>query len=209
MEIIIGIIVIFVAIIIFGKLKGAPDPASMPDIALMQRLQSEEAWITRYLGLPYENRQSVSLKKMYEEKTAYIEQIKLEIVKRQKAFEAIQAEPLKQDSLLPESPNFAITEKALSAAEAGDVEAQLLVGSAYLAGSNGLPQDLQKAGQYLIKAAEQNHAFASFIVAGLYLEGMGLPQDIDKARMWAFKAKALGHPDADQMLLAIDVKRSI
>lgn len=209
MEIIIFIIVAFVALIIFGKLKGAPDPSGMPDRALVARLQSEEAWLTRYRGLPYENQQSASLKKMYDEKTAYIERIKLEIVRREKSFQAKQGEPFKRDSLFSESTDDqVISEKAFAAADAGDTDAQFLVGSAYLAGSNGLPQNLQKAGTYLLKAAEQNHAFASFVVAGLYAEGNGLPKDLTKARLWAVKAKQLGYSDADQMLLAIDAMRT-
>lgn len=209
MGIIIFIIIVFAALIIFGKLKGAPDPSAMPDSVLVARLQSEETWLTRYRGLPYENQQSASLKKMYAEKTAYIERIKLEIVKREKSFQAKQGESFKQDSLFSENTdNLAITEKAFAAADAGDTNAQFLVGSAYLAGSNGLPQNLQKAGTYLLKAAEQNHAFASFVVAGFYAEGSGLPKDIAKARLWAVKAKQLGYSDADQMLLAIDAMRS-
>lgn len=205
MEIVIFIVVVIAALIIFGKLKGAADPSAMPDSALVARLQSEEAWLTRYRELPYENQQNASLKKMYDEKTAYIERIRLEIVKREKSFQAKQGESFKRESLSSENTdNIANTEKAFAAADAGDTNAQFLVGSAYLAGSNGLPQNLQKAGTYLLKAAEQNHAFASFLVAGLYAEGSGLPQDLTKARLWAVKAKQLGYSDADQMLLAID-----
>lgn len=58
MEIIVGIVVVFVVLIIFGKIKGAPDPASMSDAALVGRLQSEGAWMNRYYRLPYENQQS-------------------------------------------------------------------------------------------------------------------------------------------------------
>ncbi len=90
MEIIVGIVVVFVLLIVIGKIKGAPDPASISDAALVSRLQSEMAWMNRYHRLPYENQQSNSLKKMFAEKTAYIKQIEQEIAKRQAAYQMAQ-----------------------------------------------------------------------------------------------------------------------
>lgn len=82
MEIIIGIIVLFVALIIFGKIKGPPDPASMPIEALLGRMQSEGSWIERYKSLPYENQQGAGIKKQYEGKKLYVMQLNLEFMKR-------------------------------------------------------------------------------------------------------------------------------
>ena len=210
MELVIGIIfliiVISIIIIIIGKVKGAPDPELMADASLAIRLQSEEAWLTRYCKMPYENQRKSSLLKMYEEKTAYVEKIKLEIVKREKAIQTQQAEFPKKDSLFEEESISIITDKAITEADNGDVDAQVLVGSAYLNGSNGMQQNMEKAHHYILMAAGQEHAFAAFILAALYNDGMGAPQDIDEARKWALKAKALGYPEADQMLLAINAK---
>jgi len=140
---------------------------------------------------------------MNDEKTAYVEVINNEIIKRQKTFETKQGEQLKKDSLFQEEPDLIITEKAISEAENGDNRVQFLVGSGYLSGSNGLPQDLQKAHYYIRKSAAQDHALASFVLAGLYAEGTGVNQNLDEANIWALKAQALGYPDAGDMLLAI------
>ena len=143
--------------------------------------------------------------KSYADKKDQLDSI---ILKREQAHQAEQGNLFKQDTLFEEDSVSVITDKALLAADEGDVKAQALVGTAYLAGSNGLPQDLYKASKYLLKAAEQDHAHASFVVAGLYIEGIGLPYNSDMARLWAVKAKSLGYPEADQMLLAIDAAKS-
>lgn len=85
MEIIIGIVVVVVLLIVIGKMKGAPEPSSMSEAAIFQRLQSEGAWISKYLSQPYSSQQSASLKRMYEEKTAYIQNLKAELIRRQMA----------------------------------------------------------------------------------------------------------------------------
>jgi hypothetical protein len=85
MEIIIGIVVVVVLLIVIGKMKGAPEPSSMSEAAIFQRLQTEGAWISKYLSQPYASQQSASLKRMYEEKTAYIQNLKAELMKRQMA----------------------------------------------------------------------------------------------------------------------------
>jgi TPR repeat protein len=140
---------------------------------------------------------------------AKMDEIREEIVKRQKAFEAAQAQPLKRESLFSDGPaEEVVTEKALAAADAGDTDVQVFVGSAYLSGANGLPQDARKAAHYLLKAAESGHGFAAFVVSGLYAEGLGVTQNLDSARKWALNAKASGIANADQMLAAIDAKRT-
>lgn len=64
MEIIIGIVVVVVLLIVIGKMKGAPEPSSMSEAAIFQRLQTEGAWISKYLSQPYASQQSASLKRM-------------------------------------------------------------------------------------------------------------------------------------------------
>jgi hypothetical protein len=82
MEIIIGLILAFVAIIVIGKIKGPPDPATMSLEAILARMQSEGAWIERYKALPYEYQQGAGIKKQYEGKKLYIMQLNLEFMKR-------------------------------------------------------------------------------------------------------------------------------
>lgn len=82
MEIIIGIIVALLALIVIGKIKGAPEPSSMSVEALLGRMRSEGAWIEKYNALPYENRQGSGLKKQFEDKTLYVMQLQLELMKR-------------------------------------------------------------------------------------------------------------------------------
>lgn len=85
MEIIIGIIVVFVLLIIVGKMKGAPEASSMSEAAIYQRLNTEVAWISKYLSQPLSSQQSPSLMRMYEEKTAYVQSLKTELMKLQLA----------------------------------------------------------------------------------------------------------------------------
>lgn len=94
MEVIIGIVVVAVLLIVIGKMKGAPEPSSMSDAAIFQRLQTEGAWISKYLRQPHSSQQSASLKRMYEEKTVYIQNLKVELMKRQmtQGTQAIQQE---------------------------------------------------------------------------------------------------------------------
>jgi len=101
MEIVVGIVIVFVILIVIGNIKGAPSPSSMSDAALVGRLQTENAWMNRYLRLPYENQQSDSLKKMYAEKTEYIKQIEQEIIKRQTAYQLAQGEAAITNELAP------------------------------------------------------------------------------------------------------------
>ena len=84
--------------------------------------------------------------------------------------------------MFEDEPELIITENAISEAENGDNRVQFLVGSGYLAGSNGFPQDLEKAHYYLRKAADQDHALASLALASLYAEGTGVSQDLEEAR---------------------------
>ena len=199
MEIIIGIAVVVILIFVFGQMSLDKPLKSWSDEELVRRLPKYENLLSTQM-------QAGAWGKTTETKSK-IDEIRSEIVARQQAFQTKQAEPLKQESLFGGKEDGVITEKAIAAADAGDVELQVLVGTAYLSGANGLPQDPRKAGAYLLKAAGSGHPFASFVVAGLYADGIGLPQDLDSARLWAVKAKSLGAPDADQMLAAIDAKR--
>lgn len=96
MEIVIGIfiVIIVLVVVIYGKIKGAPDPSRMTDQAIAHRLRTESAWITKFLQQPYSSQQSESLKRMYEEKTRYVEELNGELAARypQKGIDAIEKE---------------------------------------------------------------------------------------------------------------------
>lgn len=82
MEIVIGIIVVVLIIVMYGKAKGAPLPSSMSESAILLRLQTESDWINKYLIQPASVQQRSSLKTMFEEKTRYVEQLRSELAKR-------------------------------------------------------------------------------------------------------------------------------
>ena len=85
METVIVVVIVFFLLNFIGKLKGAPAPETMTESAIFQRLQTEEAWISKYLSQPYSTQQRESLKRMYDKKTVYIQSLKAELMKRQMA----------------------------------------------------------------------------------------------------------------------------
>jgi len=199
--IVIGVVVAIVVVIqVFGQASLDKPIAEWSDDELVRRLP-------KYMSLLSAQMQSRDWEKT-KVTNSKIDEIRAEIVRRQKAIEARQGAPLKRESLFSDKADVVVTEKAFAEADAGNVDMQVLVGSAYLSGSNGLPQDLHNSLHYLSKAGAQGHGFASFVVAGLYLEGMGVTSSIDQARTWAARSKSQGYKDADQMLAAIDAKRS-
>lgn len=198
MEIVLGIIVLAVIVFIAGGIDNNRPVSKWSDEKLVRMREK----LQRAANVNFDARNMNTYKKHADKK----KEVDDEIVKRERAYQKRQASEFKSDSVLGEG-YLVVTDKALQAAEAGDAKVQALVGTAYLAGANGLPQDLTKAGKYLLMAAKQGDAHSSFIVAGLFLEGMGLPQDRDQARAWAFKAKSLGYPEADAMIMAIDAKQ--
>jgi hypothetical protein len=123
MEIILGIVFVFVLLIVIGKLKGAPDPANMSDAALVSRLQSEGAWIRKYSRLSYEDQQRPSLKKQYEEKTGYTDKIYAEITKRQTVHQVVEGVAAIEQELSP------ILNRAQELIKEGKPEAEALATS--------------------------------------------------------------------------------
>jgi hypothetical protein len=81
-EIILGILAVLAVIIIIGKIKGPPTPQTMSDEQIMGRLQSENAWITKYNSLPYEHKQGEGIKKQHDDKQKYIMELMLELNNR-------------------------------------------------------------------------------------------------------------------------------
>ena len=70
-----------------------------------------------------------------------------------------------------------------ASAEAGDAEAQFILGGIYVAGV-GVPQDDAEAIAWYRRAAEQGDARAQYNLGGMYREGRGVPQDDVEAHMW-------------------------
>jgi TPR repeat protein len=104
--------------------------------------------------------------------------------------------PQKQNDLLPSATDLAtIRERA----NAGDAQAQNLLGNMYVVGKN-LPQDYATARGWYEKAATQGRADAQFNLGALYRNGQGVPQDYAKAREWYEKAAAQGYAMAQYNL---------
>ena len=69
-------------------------------------------------------------------------------------------------------------------ADAGDRSSQLLLGSLYEEGKQGLQKNLKKAARWYRKAADQGDAQAQYNLGLLYEEGKGMPQDYYAAAQW-------------------------
>ena len=65
-------------------------------------------------------------------------------------------------------------------AEAGDADAQLVLGLMYSIGE-GVEQDLKEAVKWLQKAADQRNAKAQYMLGNMYNKGEGVPQDFKEA----------------------------
>jgi len=201
MEIFLFLLVVGVIIVVFisvaGQKKLDQPTSTWSDEELARRLP-------RYQNILLSQSQAGQWQKVTATQSK-IDEIREEITRRAKQFEATTSQALKRESLFSEGPaEHVITDKAIAAADTGDVDVQVLVGTGYLSGANGLPQDAHKAAHYLLKAAESGHGLAALIVSGLYTEGLGVTQNLHIAKKWALKAKVSGIADADQMLAAIE-----
>lgn len=73
--------------------------------------------------------------------------------------------------------------QAMPKAEAGDAEAQYDVASMYEKG-NGVAKDADKAFQWYLKAAKQDHDKGAYKVGFSYLRGKGVEANYEKALKW-------------------------
>jgi len=80
----------------------------------------------------------------------------------------------------------------LSAAKAGDIDAQNMVGRAYENGW-GTAKDFARAAQHYRIAAEAGLAWAQYNLGHLLLDGNGVARDHAAAFRWYFAAAAQGH----------------
>ena len=79
----------------------------------------------------------------------------------------------------------------MSAAKAGDSNAQNAVGDMYMNGK-GVTKSYTNALQWYLKAAEQDHFYAQNSLGDLYYSGEGVKQDYLKAYKWYLKAAEQG-----------------
>jgi len=94
-----------------------------------------------------------------------------------------------EDELLA---GFGSLEALRSAAEAGQKDAQHILGLCYDNGLGGCACDRAIASHWYTKAAEQGHAEAQFCLGASYSEGSGVEQDLVKAREWYEKGAENG-----------------
>lgn len=88
-------------------------------------------------------------------------------------------------------------------AEAGDSDAQNVIGYMYLMGK-GVEKDREKAERYLTEAAEHGNAQAACRLAVMYDQGQcGVPASLDKALPWYVKSADEGYADAQYALAGI------
>jgi len=82
-------------------------------------------------------------------------------------------------------------QKLLPLAEAGDTEAQILVGRMYNNG-NGVTANLSKGAEYYARAATHGNMRAQALLAFLYASGRGVELDHNKALHWYLQSANQG-----------------
>ena len=86
-----------------------------------------------------------------------------------------------------------------ASAEAGDAEAQFILGGIHVTGV-GVPQDAAEAVAWYRCAAEQGDASAQSNLGGMYDQGLGVSQDAAGAVAWYRRAAEQGHVRAQYNL---------
>ena len=87
-------------------------------------------------------------------------------------------------------------------AQNGNLNAQLELGYRYTKGVRGTVQDLRKASQWFIAAAEAGQASAQFSIGVAYIYGYGVLTNHQKAMIWLTKAAEQGKEPRHQYMLA-------
>lgn len=85
-------------------------------------------------------------------------------------------------------------------AEAGDKQAQLMLGTLYEDGLGGLPSDLRDAAYWYEQAAKQGYPKAQYNLGLLYEDGRGVTQNYTQAAFWYDKAAKAGFTEAQNNL---------
>ena len=90
-------------------------------------------------------------------------------------------------------------EKFKPLAISGDAAAQYRLGVMYTKGQ-GVPQDVQQAASWYLKAALQDDTRAQFAIAEMYANGQGVPKNEKQARTWYIEAADHGFPKAQYIV---------
>ncbi len=85
----------------------------------------------------------------------------------------------------------------LRAANAGNAEAQFVLGQFYKAGA-GVPKDMDKAVRWLTSAALNRHKGAQILLGNMYRTGDGVETDLDESDRWYDMADGVSNVQADQ-----------
>jgi TPR repeat protein len=91
------------------------------------------------------------------------------------------------------------------AAEAGSVDAQVAIATAYFLG-RGAPKDLPQAARWYREAAKGGDVGAQYLLASMYEHGDGVPQDLRLARYWYAVAAQNRDEAAPDKLREIDAR---
>jgi len=89
--------------------------------------------------------------------------------------------------------------KAKTKAQAGDTEAQFVLGDMYRNG-RGVKQDFKEAVKWFRKASEQGYAEAQYDLGLMYYLGRGVERDFQESETWMRKAAEQGNADAQNFL---------
>ncbi len=109
-------------------------------------------------------------------------------------------EPISVTPVVP----LADLQETKTKAEAGDADAQNLLGDMYLKCA-GTPQDYKEAAKWYRLAADQNNASAQAHLGELYEAGQGVVRDEAQAAQWYQRAAELGNVAAQYSLAVLYV----
>ena len=90
-----------------------------------------------------------------------------------------------------------------AAALAGDVHAQFFLANRYKSGQ-GVPQDVNQAFAWYLKAAERGAAPAQLNVGQMYAQGRGVNRDLAQAKQWLQRAAKQGDNRASYNLALLE-----
>ena len=144
---------------------------------------------------------SEEIEALYEKGLEYLEQDNPEMAAEQFRAAASKNHILSQlelGKLIIADPKLGAPKEAAgyfrSAAEAGDPEAQSLLGRMYLDGE-GLEQSDKKAFKWISLAAEQNEPYALDYLGYMYYEGKGTEKSFEKALECFVRSAEEGNPE--------------
>lgn len=79
-------------------------------------------------------------------------------------------------------------------ADAGDANAQNVIGNIFYYGARGVAQDYSMARRYFYQAAAQGNAVSMAYLGQIYVDGLGVAQNNETALEYFRKASEMGNP---------------